>query len=324
MKFTMVEETFGSKSNRYSNSPTTDVECILRRIGEFKSSATDRHVVFVGEGHDNRYDTSRRATLLSEIAKNGQKHFPNGVPKVVSERFGDVASKDVDMKEPDIADDLPKEFTALRKPNIQEEERATGVLTKSETERKLSGPASQSRNQWFAYAIMQTIQKSSSEPVPIVVVCGDDHAPFVSAALSDLAKNGYPSSVGVLWHHFPSATDAVQPMTQVQSAFNFDLNGKTPAGFIEGKVEDAHLVLLAEGILPEPFGVQLTTPFSFGGKGWALFFKSDTRAAAVRGMVAKSGKQTIRITADQPCRTLEIKSRDDVLAEWDDVFGDLM
>jgi hypothetical protein len=324
MKFAVVEETFGSTSNRYSNNPTTDVDCILRRIGELKSSATDRHVVFVGEGHDNKYDTSRRATLLAEIANHGQKHFPNGLPKVVAERFGDVASDDVHMKEPNIAEDLPTEFTALRKPNIHEEDRATGVLTKSEKDSKLSGPASQSRNQWFAYAIMQTIQKTASEPVPIVVVCGDDHAPFVSAALSDLAKNGYPSSAEVLWHHFPSATDAVQPMNQVQAAFNFGLNGKTPVGFIDGKVSDAHLILLAEGSLPEPFGVQLTTPYSFGGKGWALFFSSDVRAEAVRKMVAQSGKQSLRITADHPCRTLEIKSGNDILPEWQDAFGDLM
>lgn len=316
MKFEKVDESFGSKSSPYTNDPATDVECILGRIKEFDSRGPKRHVVFVGEGHDNKYDTGRRAKLIDEIRSHGKEHFQDAVPKVVAERFRDVPSGHVHLKEPDLADDLPKAFTALRKPTNQ----STGEFSESEKQLNMSGPASQSRNQWFAFAIMKTIAESWDKAVPIIVACGDDHEPFVSAALSDLAKNGYGSEAEIVWHHFPSAPAAVQPMNQVQVQFEFDLQGMIPVGFIRGNSTDEKLIQLAKGHLQKDFTVHLAPAYVIEDDGWALFFKDKPYADTVRQKVISSAPYLVGLKPNNPVRVVRLNSPKDIQSDWSDAF----
>src|SRR5262245_63486553 len=140
MRFQVVEEEFGTKRHPYSNDPQLDAECILKRIAELKSNGPARHVVFVGESHDSYYDKQRRISLIDEIHYSGKKHFPDGAPKVIAERFKDVNEEEVDWKEPNVAENIPEPFCKLRKPDTNDETKATGVITEQDRKSGTTGP----------------------------------------------------------------------------------------------------------------------------------------------------------------------------------------
>lgn len=317
MTFTVIEEEFGSLHNPYSNDPKVDVKCIIHRIQETKSTASERHVFFVGESHTNEYDTQRRKNLISYIVNKGFWKFPKGVPKVIAERFGSVEAKHVYMKEPALASDLPDAFRKLRKPDvIGDEAKATGVFSKDELLNKQSGPASQSRNQWFAFAIMKAIADTAEKPVPIIVVCGADHEKYLRAALSDLAKSGYSGSVDVVWHYFPPAPDTVKPKDEVLASFKFSTANLVPAGYIRSRMNDAELIKLESGHLKKPLTLEVIAPFMVIDEVWALFLNDKSDADYIRDQLESTGKTSITLTADTPAIVEKVSGPTEIEERW--------
>jgi hypothetical protein len=324
-QFTKFEEQFGSKQQPYSNSGTTDATCILRRVQECRPQGNERHVFFVGESHNNRYDIDRRRWLILTVRKDDsfREYFPDGnLPKIIAERFPDVQLSHVCRKEPNLADDIPEAFRKLHKAGESDPNKAAGVITKAERLCTISGSNNQSRNQWLAWAIMMTIQKTWEKRVAIIVVCGDEHERFVTDALKDLVKQGYQSTVEVVWHHFPSAPDTGTTKDESLTEFKFSLDGKTPVGFILGKNGDSSLIKLAEGIIKTQFTLKLECASALGNReeGWAVFLDDDQKATPIRSQVSAEGKMMYTLTPAEPVRVLKI-DKNKIDEDWPDLLA---
>jgi hypothetical protein len=303
MKFSIATQTFGSRLESYSNNVARDVDIVLSKIAGIDTRGSARHVVFIGETHGNRYDEGRRAAVIMSIHLGGRALFPNGVPAVIAERFEDVDVTTVNAKEPQLPEGLPPQITAIGKSGSNTDT-GRGYISLSEQGAKMASSFNQIRNHWFINEVFAQINRMKARPVPIVIACGDDHAPYLVHIFSELSKSGYGGDIEIIWHHFISAPETVASASPRLPPF--DITGWSAAGFVRGFIRSPSLIKLEGFFEPEPFKIELVPAWATDNQGWAIYLRDRVKNDARRAEVESGKPHSFTYSSNKPLRVVRI------------------